>query len=91
MQPLGRERVEAMQAPFVLLVHDWCKLSDNHPHIKPDGVQVTHKTDIGYDLTCTLTHRPALRILVEFGMMNHGGLLHRKIDFSLCFLPIRPH
>lgn len=43
----------AGQAKFSLLVHDWCKLSfdraDQH-----DLVQLTHRTDIGYELTTAL-------------------------------------
>jgi len=54
MRQLARERVQTVRAPFTLLVHDWCKLSYNHPNIKPDVVQVTHKTDVGYDLTAAL-------------------------------------
>lgn len=54
LRQLGRERIQTIRAPFALLVHDWCKLSYDHPHIKPDVVQVTHRTDIGYDLTAAL-------------------------------------
>lgn len=52
LQAVGRERSEVGQAPFVLLVHDWCKLSFDHA--KADLVQLTHKTDIGYELTTAL-------------------------------------
>lgn len=57
VQPLrevARERVALQQAPFVLLVHDWSKLCFNHPNIQQDVVQLTHETDIGYDLSCAL-------------------------------------
>lgn len=49
----GRESLNTGQAKFALLVHDWCKLSlqraDQH-----DVVQLTHDTDIGYELTTAL-------------------------------------
>lgn len=37
---------------FTLLVHDWCKLA--FAHSKSDEVQLTHETDMGYELTTAL-------------------------------------
>ena len=54
LREVGRERVETLEAPFVLLVHDWCKLSFNHPLRKRDLAQVTHDSDVGYELTTAL-------------------------------------
>jgi hypothetical protein len=54
LRAVGRERAEATQAPFLLLVHDWCKLSYDHPARKHDLVQLTHATDVGYELTTAL-------------------------------------
>lgn len=54
LREVGRQRVETLEAPFVLLVHDWCKLSFNHPLRKRDLAQVTHDSDIGYELTTSL-------------------------------------
>jgi hypothetical protein len=53
LRETARKRVEALQAPFVLLVHDWCKLTFRHSS-KKDQVQLTHATDIGYELTGAL-------------------------------------
>jgi hypothetical protein len=50
----GRERANASSAPFVLLVHDWCKLTYRHSARKRDLAQLTHKTDVGYELTTAL-------------------------------------
>jgi Transposase DDE domain len=50
----GCERANASGAPFVMLVHDWCKLSYNHPDRKRDLAQLTHETDVGYELTTAL-------------------------------------
>jgi len=50
----GRERANASIAPFVMLVHDWCKLTYRHPARKRDLAQLTHATDIGYELTTAL-------------------------------------
>jgi len=54
LRAVGRERLEATQAPFALLVHDWSKLRYNHPLRKQDLAQLTHDTDIGYELTTAL-------------------------------------
>jgi hypothetical protein len=49
---VGRSRVRESKSRFALLVHDWCKLSFTHG--KRDMTQLTHKTDIGYELTTAL-------------------------------------
>lgn len=57
VQPLrevGRHRLEASKTPFALLVHDWCKLGFGHAADKRDLVQLTHDTDVGYELTTSL-------------------------------------
>jgi hypothetical protein len=50
----GRERANASSAPFVILVHDWSKLTYRHPARKRDLAQLTHGTDVGYELTTAL-------------------------------------
>jgi hypothetical protein len=50
----GRERVNASSALFALLVHDWCKLMYRHPARKRDLAQLTHETDVGYELMTAL-------------------------------------
>src|SRR5437588_8838438 len=54
LRTVGRERASATRAPFLLLVHDWCKLSYDHPAGKSDLVQLTHAADVGYELTTAL-------------------------------------
>lgn len=57
MEPLrnaGREGCRESQSPFVLLAHDWCKLNYASHASKKDLLQLTHETDIGYDLTTAL-------------------------------------
>lgn len=54
LRQVGRESMAALQAPFALLVHDWCKLGFDHPLRKRDLTQLTHQTDIGYELTTAL-------------------------------------
>ncbi len=51
---MGRARANGSRAAFVLLVHDWCKLGYDHPLGKRDLVQLTHETDVGYELTNAL-------------------------------------
>jgi hypothetical protein len=53
LRAVGRERVTALESDFVMLVHDWSKISYRHGS-KTDRAQLTHSTDIGYDLTTTL-------------------------------------
>lgn len=49
-----RDALAATQAPFALLVHDWCKLDYRRHTSKRDVVQLTHQTDVGYELTTAL-------------------------------------
>ena len=51
---VGRDRLAMTQAPFALLVHDWSKLSFTYAGSKGDLTQLTHATDLGYELTTAL-------------------------------------
>jgi hypothetical protein len=53
LREIGRSRTAGSQACFALLVHDWCKLSYSSGS-KQDLVQLTHETDVGYELTNAL-------------------------------------
>jgi Transposase DDE domain len=52
LRAVGRDRLATAQMPFALLVHDWSKLAFAFP--KRDLTQLTHATDVGYELTTTL-------------------------------------
>ncbi len=52
LREVGRSRTNATEANVVLLVHDWCKLT--YRKGKRDIVQLTHETDVGYELTTAL-------------------------------------
>ena len=54
LRDAGRSRLHLTQAPFGLLIHDWCKLTFHQPARKRDLVQLTHETDVGYELTTSL-------------------------------------
>ena len=54
LREAGRSQVEASESRFALLVHDWSKLSFNQPNRKRDLVQLTHTTDVGYELMTAL-------------------------------------
>ena len=56
LREVGCERGESVGAPFLLLVHDWCKLGFDDT--KQDFVQLTHKDDIGYELMTALLVSP---------------------------------
>ena len=52
LREVGRRRAKELKSRFALLVHDWCKLSFTYG--KNDLTQLTHSTDIGYELTTAL-------------------------------------
>ena len=53
LREVGLERAnQEGGAAFDMLVIDWCKLSFLYP--KSDEIQLTHQTDIGYELTTAL-------------------------------------
>lgn len=54
LRAAGRRAVEQSPAGFVLVVHDWCKLDYRRHASKRDVVQLTHATDVGYELTTAL-------------------------------------
>jgi hypothetical protein len=54
LRDVGRQRVADLQAGFVLLVHDWSKLTFGQSRRKRDLVQLTHGADVGYELTTAL-------------------------------------
>lgn len=55
LRKLGRDGCQNSQSQFVLVAHDWCKLDyKKQVNRKKDLLQLTHETDIGYDLTTAL-------------------------------------
>jgi hypothetical protein len=50
----AREALERAGQGVVLLIHDWSKLDFRAHQSKHDTVQLTHKTDVGYELTTAL-------------------------------------
>lgn len=56
LRKAGLEAAAGVEAPFLLLVHDWSKLGITAG--RKDQPQLTHKTDIGYDLTTALLVSP---------------------------------
>lgn len=57
MEPLrqaGRDACQQSESNYVLLAHDWCKIDYKNHTRKADLRQITHETDIGYDMTVGL-------------------------------------
>jgi len=54
LRSAGREACRQSPSSFVLLVHDWCKIDYKGHTSKKDLRQITHKDDIGYDMTTAL-------------------------------------
>lgn len=49
-----REQVGASRAPFVLVAHDWCKLSYPGHSFRTDLAVLSNESDVGYELTTSL-------------------------------------
>jgi len=60
LREAGRVATSQSRSPFVLVVHDWCKLDFKTHTAKTDVIELTHENDVGYDLTTSL--------LVDAGM-----------------------
>jgi len=54
LRKAGRDGCSQSESQFVLLAHDWCKLNYASHTSKKDLLQLTHGTDIGYDLSASL-------------------------------------
>jgi hypothetical protein len=54
LRQAGRIATGRSSSPFVLVAHDWCKLDFKTHTSKTDVLQLTHKNDVGYDLTTSL-------------------------------------
>src|SRR5882672_6202510 len=54
LRAAGRDRACRSRSNFVMLVHDWSKLSFGQERRKQDRVQLTHETDVGYELSTAL-------------------------------------
>ena len=54
LRDYAREQVGASSAPFVLLAHDWCKLSYPGHAFRQDLAELSNETDVGYELTTSL-------------------------------------
>jgi hypothetical protein len=50
----GVQGCASTKSPFCILVHDWCKLTYQRTKDKVDLTQLTHRTDIGHELTTAL-------------------------------------
>jgi hypothetical protein len=54
LRAIGRDRLALTEMPFALLIHDWSKLSFTYAASKCDLTQLTHASDVGYELTTAL-------------------------------------
>jgi hypothetical protein len=78
----AREGCANSVSPYVLIMHDWCKVDFIRHRSKNDRLQITHEHDIGYDLTVSLA------VEADFGCplapvsmhMRTGKRLHSTAD-----------
>lgn len=54
LREAARHALRETDAEVALLVHGWCKLDYRRHDSKTDVVQLTHETDVGYELTGAL-------------------------------------
>lgn len=54
LRDYAREQISRSNAPFVLVAHDWCKLSFPGHDFRKDLGELSGKHDIGYELTTSL-------------------------------------
>jgi hypothetical protein len=50
----GRQAAQSSHSPYALLVHDWSKIDYGTHESKKDIAQLTHKNDVGYEMTTAL-------------------------------------
>ena len=81
LRKAGLSGTKKSSADFVMLVHDWCKLSFDHAR-KQDRVQVTHETDVGYEMTTAL--------LVDAGEGYPLAPMEMHLKTARGFLSTRP-
>jgi len=54
LRQAGRDACHQSESEYVLLAQDWCKIDYKNHTRKADLRQITHESDIGYDLTSAL-------------------------------------
>ncbi len=54
LREVGRKRAHQSESDYVLLAHDWCKIDYKSHESKKDLRQITHKNDIGYEMSTSL-------------------------------------
>jgi hypothetical protein len=54
LRDCARDAVATSKAPFVLVGHDWCKLSYPGHEFREDLAELSNDTDFGYELTMSL-------------------------------------
>lgn len=54
LRDVGRQAARESRSDYVLLAHDWCKIDYKTHKTKQDLRQITHKEDIGYEMSSSL-------------------------------------
>jgi hypothetical protein len=77
LQKAAREGCTSSESRFVLIMHDWCRIDFRRHASKQDVLQITHKQDIGYDLTVSLA------VDADHGSVLAPVAMHLRTDKSL--------
>ena len=81
LRELARERLVASSAAFVLVAHDWCKLSYPGHRSREDLATLSSEGDIGYELLTSLAtdaEQGAPLAPVEMHMKTKSGILSTR-------------
>jgi hypothetical protein len=54
LRDYARERIAESSMPFVLVAHDWCKLSFPGHSFREDMAELSRTSDVGYEITTAL-------------------------------------
>ena len=58
LRDFARIQCASIQSPFVLVAHDWSKLSYPGQKRRRDLAELSSASDVGYELTCALAINP---------------------------------
>ncbi|MCC7083950.1 MAG: hypothetical protein IT427_02960, partial [Pirellulales bacterium] len=58
LRDYARQRIAESPKPFVLVAHDWCKRSFPGHDFREDLTELSHESDVGYELTAALAISP---------------------------------
>lgn len=81
MRQVAADVCTRIQSPFALVVHDWSKISFGQSNSKVDLTQLTHASDVGYEMTTALLVNPDSGLPIaplEIHLQTDDGVLSTR-------------